>query len=79
MFILWDGEELVTTKSGSFNSKGGVLLTAFIPELNTWIEHRSNGEHGRKGFSYGATNEVFDTQDHPALPSHIRQRLSVKY
>lgn len=77
--IFWDGKELPTTKSGNINSKGGLLLTAFVPELNQWIEHRSNGEHGRKGFSYGSTVEVMDTQDHAALPSTIRTRLEYKY
>jgi hypothetical protein len=68
--IFWDGVEMPTTKGGAINSKGGVLLTAFIPELGKHVEHRSNNNHGWKGFSFG---------DGKPLPSEIRSRLEYKY
>jgi hypothetical protein len=68
--IFWDGKELPTRKSGAINSKGGILLEALIPELNQWVEHRSNDNHGYKGFSFG---------DDKRLPSQIRSRLEYKY
>lgn len=77
--IFWDSKELPTRKSGAINSKGGILLTAFVPELNATIEHRSNGNHGRKGFSYSPTGAEMDTQKLPLLPREIRDRLEYKY
>lgn len=68
--IFWDGVEIPTKKSGAINSKGGLLLTAFISELGKHVEHRSNGNHGWKGFSFG---------DDKPLPSEIRSRLEYKY
>ena len=68
--IFWDGVEVPTTKGGAINSKGGILLNAFIPELGRNIEHRSNENHGWKGFSFG--------DDNP-LPTEIRARLEYKY
>jgi len=68
--IFWNGIELPTRKSGAINAKGGILLTAFVPELNATIEHRSNNNHGYKGFSFG---------DDKRLKSEIRQQLEYKY
>lgn len=68
--IFWDGVEMPTRKGGAINSKGGILLTAFIPELGKNIEHRSNNNYGWKGFSFG---------DDKPLPSEIRSRLEYKY
>lgn len=68
--IFWDGQEMPTIKGGAINSKGGILLTAYIPELGKHIEHRSNSNHGYKGFSFG---------DEKALSTAVRARLEYKY
>lgn len=68
--IFWDGEEMPTYKMGAINSNGGIYLGAFIPELGKAIEHRSNDNHGYKGFSFG---------DDKCLPAEIRNRLEYKY
>lgn len=69
--IFFDGREYPTTKVGAINSKGGIVLTAFITELGFFVEHRSNGNHGYKGFSKG-----FDKND---IPMNIKNRLEYKY
>lgn len=68
--IFWDGKVMPTHHMGAINSKGGIYLSAFIPELGRCIEHRSNDNHGYKGFSFG---------DDKCLPSEIRNRLEYKY
>ncbi len=69
--IFLDEFELVTKKAGAINSAGGIVLTAFVPEIGL-IQHRSNDSYGRKGFS------LFDTP-FKSLPNELRNRLEYKY
>lgn len=68
--IFWDENPLKTTKGGAINSKGGIVLTAWVEELKELIYHRSNDSHGRKGFTINDNNKV--------CPPEIRKRLEYK-
>ena len=70
--IFFDEKEVKTTQSGAINSNGGLVLEAFISELNCYIQHRSNDNYGRKGFTLSSIPQK-------ALSSEIRNRLNYKY
>lgn len=69
--IFWKGKEIPTSKGGAINSKGGIVLRAFVTELGYSIEHRSNGNHGYKGWSTG--------NDKNDLSVEIKSCLEYKY
>jgi hypothetical protein len=53
--IFFEGKELETTKSGSINSSGGIVLEAQLPN-GKHIQWRSNDNYGKKGFSFSEFN-----------------------
>lgn len=68
--IFLDGKPLETKKSGSINSKGSLVLTAYNTEIGM-IVHRSNGNHGKKGFSIDDNDKM--------CPLELRPRLTYKH
>lgn len=70
--IFFDGKELDTKKSGGMNSAGGLVLSAYLPEFGRTIQHRSNDNYGRKGFTFQDASDKF-------LSTEIRNRLEYKY
>lgn len=80
--IFFDGLPLPTTKGGSYNSKGGVILTAHIEGIGTII-WRSCDAHGKKGFNFQSAeythSSMISGRCDDLMTAELRSRLSYKY
>ena len=76
--IFFEGKELKTSKSGAINSNNGIILTAQLP-TGEWIKWRSNGNYGKKGFSFD--NQARTAKDDSrvnSISSELRSKLEYK-
>jgi hypothetical protein len=50
--ITFKGQNFEASVTGSLNASGGLVSSAFIPELNDMVYHRQLGDRGLRGFFF---------------------------
>ena len=75
--ILFEGNELKTSKTGAINSNNGIVLTAELPTGES-IKWRSNNNYGKTGFSFD--NEINSAKNDNrvnAISETLKKKLKI--